>query len=219
MRSKPDHPPSATYANVAAHFDKMAPTYEEGSGKVGWQGPERLFGALQPYLPPSQNLNIIDLGAGTGRIGWLFKILNDKTHVTGVDISKGMLAIGVEKGRIDKTVIGSVTDLQESSDHSYDVVTSAGVLDFIDDTDSFIAEAARVLKPGGLIGITFEPTDIEERFQGHKTIRHDEKILQAQFAAHGLKIEETIRVPGIYTNFKTGQPVENVMIIGTLNTI
>lgn len=203
-----------TYPNVAAHFDRIAPLYEEGSDKVGWKGPEVLFEAIQPLLPINRPLKLVDLGAGTGRIGRLVKGFNPQTHVTGVDVSSGMLAVGVAEKRIDTALTRDVTDLAPIESKSCDAVTSAGVLDFIADTKAFVSEAARILKAGGILAITFERGD--SAFPGHKTLAHDEAVMKALLEANGLRITHHFAVPEIYTNFKTGNAVENMVMVGIL---
>lgn len=205
-----------TYADVARHFDRMAAQYDDGCGKVGWVGPEVLFDELKPLLPQAASLTLIDLGAGTGRVGDLFKQFNALTHVdvTGVDISKEMLAIATSKGRVDHALVGDVTALPDEASRRFDVVTSAGVLDFIPNAEKLVKEAARALKPGGLLGVVFEPSDAAGH--GHKTIAHDAGALRAQFEEAGFSVEKIVRAPGIYTNFKTGAPVENMIMIGCL---
>lgn len=202
-----------TYPNVEAHFDGMAEKYEAGCEKVAWVGPERVFEQVKRFLRPNKPISLVDLGAGTGRIGGLAKSFNEETTVTGVDISGEMLKIGADMKRIDTIIEGDVTALPGVEDASADAVTSAGVLDFIKNPEAFVAEAARILKPGGVIGITFEPTETD--FHGHKTLCHDESSIQTLFARHGLRVVEKLREPSIYKNFakKDKPPVENVILV------
>ncbi|MCD8497534.1 MAG: class I SAM-dependent methyltransferase [Alphaproteobacteria bacterium] len=137
--------------------------------------------------------------------------------MTGVDISENMLEIARQKSRIDISLVGDVTALPPEAARSFDIVTSAGVLDFIGNTDKLLSEAARVLKQGGLCGIIFEPDNAAG--PGHKTISHNEDILKSQFAAHGFSVKKILRAPGIYTNFKTGAAVENVIMIASLDKV
>ena len=207
--------PSGTYRDVKAHFERVAESYEAGCGKVQWIGPEKLFDGLANHIDAQiRALRVLDLGAGTGRLGKLFKDTNPDTYVTAVDLSEKMLEIAQATGRANRTIAGDVTQLPHDLNGQFDVVTSAGVLDFIENTQAFAAQTARALKTGGHWAITFEPQGTS--FPGVKTLRHSQSVLADQFADHGLRIIRAETFRG-YTNFKTGADVENVMLIGTLD--
>lgn len=206
---------SQTYADVGRHFDRMAPKYDAGCEKVGWRGPDLVFHALQDHINAQRLLNeqtLLDLGAGSGRLGHLFKRQNPATHVTAVDLSVEMLKIAKESGNADVTRQGDVTDLSWSKSAQFDFVTCAGVLDFIEDTEKFTAEVARVLKPGGLFGITYEPFGTSR--EGVKSYQHITHDLESQFRAAGAHLIEIQSASHIFTNFKTGLPVRNNVLIG-----
>ena len=206
---------SPTYNDVRAHFDRMAPTYDAGCEKVKWRGPNLVYHALQDHIDSQRLLGgttLLDLGAGSGRLGHLFKRQNPATHVTAVDLSGEMLKIAKESGNADITRQGDATDLSWSESAQFDFVTCVGVLDFIDDTKKFTAEVARVLKPGGLFGITYEPFGTSrEGVKSHQHVTHE---LESQFRAAGANLIEIQSAPHIFTNFKTGAPVRNNVLIG-----
>jgi predicted TPR repeat methyltransferase len=207
--------PSGTYSDVRAHFEKKADGYETGCDKVRWIGPEKLHEALAAHIDAKiRALRVLDLGAGTGRLGKLFKDTNPDTYVTAVDLSEKMLAIAHATGRADRTLAGDVTKLPHDLNGQFDIVTSAGVLDFIENTEAFADQTARALRTGGHWAITFEPEGTN--FPGVKTLRHNSSALIEQFADRGLR---TIHADSFraYTNFKTGADVENIMLIGTLD--
>jgi ubiquinone/menaquinone biosynthesis C-methylase UbiE len=139
--------------------------------------------------------------------------VNPKVHVTGVDISPKMLDVAQCAGRVDRVIVGDVTDLPECPSEHYDVVTSSGVLDFIPDTENFTAEVVRVLKADGVFAVTYEPAGTSN--PGHKTLQHHAGTLRDQFVRYGARVYDFGAVHGIYTNFKTGQPVCNDLMIGT----
>lgn len=207
-----------TFPDVGGHFRRMAPKYDDGCGKVNWQGPVAVFEALKAeitrrhYFLAAENLRALDLGTGTGLLGELFKNAYPGTHVTGVDLAEDMLAQARTKQRIDKGILGSVTDLSWARDHSFDVATCAGVLDFIEDTESFAAEITRALKPGGLFALTFEPNGTEN--PGVKTLRHHPDTLRGQFERRGAHILSVTSLLPAYKNYITHAPVENAVLLG-----
>jgi ubiquinone/menaquinone biosynthesis C-methylase UbiE len=107
---------------------------------------------------------LLDLGTGTGRMLELFA--NDIERGLGLDLSLDMLALA--RARLDRAGLqhcsvrhGDIYDLALPRD-SFDVVIIHQVLHFLDDSSSAIHEAARVLRPGGLLlVIDFAPHDLE----------------------------------------------------------
>ena len=108
--------------------------------------------------------SLLDLGTGTGRILELFAPLY--ARAVGVDASADMLAVA--RANLDRAGIagaqvrlGDIHNLPFPRD-SFDVVTIHQVLHYLDDPERAIAEAARVLRPGGrLLVVDFAPHDLE----------------------------------------------------------
>lgn len=93
---------------------------------------------------------VLDVGCGGGEFLELAALQG--AHVTGVDPSRGMV------GRASRRVPSA--DVREGTaeelpfpDGSFDVVTACNVLQFTGDPEEALAEAARVLVPGGRAGL------------------------------------------------------------------
>jgi len=204
----------STYADPRAHFNGMAARYDAGVAKVHWSGHQQLARRLDILtMAGVKPLKVLDIGTGSGLLGAEFKKISSETHVTGTDIAENMLAVALEHKHIDRAVHGCGTDLSWAQDGEFDVVTSSGVLDFIADTDSFAREVLRVLKPGGVFGVTYEP--IGTSHIGHKSLRHAPGILTNRFTSAGALILYRRQIDDIYTNFKIGNaPVTNNILFG-----
>ncbi|WP_034851247.1 class I SAM-dependent methyltransferase, partial [Sinorhizobium sojae] len=108
--------------------------------------------------------SLLDLGTGTGRILQLFEGIYRRG--IGVDASRDMLAVArsnLDKAGITKASIrhGDIFNLP-LDDQTFDLVTIHQVLHYLAEPEAAIAEAARMLMPGGrLVIIDFAPHGLE----------------------------------------------------------
>ena len=124
---------------------------------------------------------IVDLGTGTGRMLTLLAPLAKEAE--GLDLSHHMLTVAranlnradVRNARVRQ---GDVTDTPFESS-SADLVIVHQVLHYLENPETVLAEAARILRPGGrLLLVDFAPHDLEflRETQGHRRlgIRHED---------------------------------------------
>ena len=108
--------------------------------------------------------SLLDLGTGTGRLLELFAPLY--VRAVGIDASADMLAVA--RANLDRAGVanaqvrlGDIYNLPFGR-NAFDVVTIHQVLHYLDDPERALAEAARVLRPGGrLLIIDFAPHGLE----------------------------------------------------------
>lgn len=141
----------------------------------------------------------LDLGAGPGRILALFAPLVRRAE--GVDASRKMIAVA--RARLDELADARLSvRLADAlalphADHAADLVTLHQVLHYLADPAAAIAEAARVLAPGGRLLIAdFAPHDFEELRSAHQHRRlgfADAEIATACEAA-GLAVDAIRRI-------------------------
>ena len=126
--------------------------------------------ALLDLLGDGEIDELLDIGTGTGR---LLEVLAPRVRRgVGIDMSREMLAIAranLEQAQLRhcQVRLGDMYHLPVSAD-SVDVVTFHQVLHYADDPGTAIAEAARVLKPGGRLAVVdFLPHELEFLRQEH----------------------------------------------------
>jgi len=139
---------------VRRMFDRIAPTYDKLNHMLSlgidrrWR--RKAVDALGKFNPQQ----ILDIATGTGDFALLLAKRIKPQHITGADISEGMMAVGrekVTKEGLQDTISFQWEDCTNLSfpDGSFDAVTSAyGVRNF-HDLDAGLREMQRVLLPGG----------------------------------------------------------------------
>lgn len=109
-------------------------------------------------LKPLQPKKILDVATGTGDVAIMAQQILQPDHITGIDISEGMLALGREKvkklgleNRI--TLLEGDSETISFPDATFDAITVAfGVRNF-EHLEKGLSEMRRVLKPGGALVI------------------------------------------------------------------
>jgi len=155
--------------------------------------------AIRTALADKPIRSLLDLGTGTGRMLELFGA--DIERGLGLDLSLDMLALA--RARLDRAGLkhcsvrhGNIYDLALSRD-SFDVVIIHQVLHFLDDSARAIAEAARVLRPGGrLLVVDFAPHDLEflREEHAHRRLGFATETVTQWLQAAGLNVlrQETL---------------------------
>lgn len=155
-------PAAAKNALVRQIFDSVAPRYDAMNDLMSW-GVHRLWKqAMVDTLAPRAGMRILDLAGGTGDIA--LRILDRVRRgrpgagadIVVCDLTPEMVATGrdraVDRGQIDgvRWVCGDAQALPLPS-RSFDACTVAFGLRNVTDIDIALAEAYRVLRPGGRI--------------------------------------------------------------------
>lgn len=153
---KPYAPTGEKHEQVEEMFDHIAPTYDMLNHTLslgtdrGWR--RKAMDALGKHRPR----HILDVATGTGDFAILAarRLGTEGLHITGADISEGMMQVGREKVRqlgLERVIRFCREDCMQLSfdDASFDAVTVAyGVRNF-QDLDAGLREMCRVLRPGG----------------------------------------------------------------------
>ncbi|KAI9350089.1 UbiE/COQ5 methyltransferase [Obelidium mucronatum] len=147
----------SVFRNVASKYDVMNDFMSAGVHRL-WKD------HLLNVLNPARDTKLLDVAGGTGDIAFRFLDHVRKTHgpnndasVTVVDINPAMLEVGMQRskamGYTDTGKIsfqeGNAENLVNIPDASVDAYTIAFGIRNCTHVDRVVAEAYRVLKPGG----------------------------------------------------------------------
>jgi len=146
--------------------------------------------AVLDLLPPRIGA-FLDIGTGTGRL--LELVAPRAERALGVDASRDMLTLArarlAERGLADRCTVRQADMYRlPLPDGGFDVVALQMVLHYAEDPAAALAEAARVLRPGGLLVIV----DLEAHGRAELLERHahrwpgfDDAALAGWFGAAG----------------------------------
>jgi ArsR family transcriptional regulator len=150
---------------------------------------------------PAHAGDLLDVGTGTGRMLQLLSHRIDRG--TGIDSSREMLAVA--RANLEARALrhchvrhGDMYRL-EMAVASFDAVIIHQVLHYAELPGSVIAEAARVLRPGGtLVVVDFAPHDLEmlRTDHAHRRLGIGDDELSGWFTAAGLVPGDTNQLPG-----------------------
>jgi len=181
---------------AAAYFKSNAAEWERIRAL---HAPERdVENAIARRLTSTPIHNFLDAGTGTGRM--LELIAPHSARAVGIDVSPDMLAIARdrllrENIRNAQVRLGDIYRLPFSSGGAdnnkagFDVVLFHQVLHYLDDPGSAVAEAARVMAPGGRLLIADFAPHKEEFLRdefAHRRLGFSDREVEGWFSAAGL---------------------------------
>jgi ubiquinone/menaquinone biosynthesis C-methylase UbiE len=156
-----------------AYHDWEARTYD---GKFSISYDERCIDyardRFRKVIAPHERFErVLELGAGTGFFSINLALAGclDGAAITVTDISEGMLEVCVENGRQHGVTLQARAGDAEAlpfDDASFDLVIGHAFLHHLPDPQGALAEAFRVLAPGGTLVIAGEPTRLGDRVAG-----------------------------------------------------
>jgi len=180
-------------AYVQTLFDQYAPRFESSLvDELGYRGPKLLFHAVLSVRAaarkPALFKRAIDLGCGTGLAASAFARSVD--HFTGVDLSPRMIERSRATGLYaELDVADMLQGLRARPDASADLILAADAMVYVAELAPVLAEAARVLAPGGLLAFTTETHDGEGVVIGHGLrYAHAATYVRAAVESVGLKL-------------------------------
>ena len=157
--------------------------------------------AIADILPPRIE-KLVDIGTGTGG---LLELLAERTgHALGLDASREMLALA--RARLAERGIAGHCAVRQADmyrlplpDGSQDVATLQMVLHYAEDPASALAEAARVLRPDGmLLVVDLAPHDSDAVMarHAHRWPGFDDASISLWLDGAGCTLRHTRQIPG-----------------------
>ncbi len=142
---------------------------------------------IETYLQHEGPITLADIGSGAGLVAMtIADLLHEEDTFICADLSSGMLEIArtnilaePRRPRFEFRKIEGDTPIRlPFDDASLDAVTMNSVLHHIKDTEGYMREVERVLKPGGLFFVAHEPNRLRSPSPPPLELRHH-KVLSA----------------------------------------
>ncbi|MCP3892130.1 MAG: tetratricopeptide repeat protein [Desulfobulbaceae bacterium] len=152
---KPETPPTDYIRDL---FDHYSDTFDNHLlGQLEYKVP-MLMRTLFDQIPPDENKyqNVIDLGCGTGLCGELFR--DHAAHLTGIDLSSGMVDISHGKNIYDALETVDIISYLADGKKNYDLFLASDVFSYIGDLEPMFKAISDNSCPQALVGFSVEFT-------------------------------------------------------------
>ncbi len=212
-----DAPPArASDQFIEQLYSRFASFYDTNMcDELEYRAPRRLFEVVSPTLAGRDQLDVLDLGCGTGLNGELLRA--HARRLIGIDLSPQMIERAQERAVYDELHQAEITAWLEGCAARYDLIAACDTLIYFGDLRQVVLPAARRLSANGTIAFTVERGD-NAPFQLGDSGRftHHPDHLRAVAAETGLSvvgIEETV------LRSEYGDPVEGLVAVFSTDSV
>ena len=138
-------------------FAPLGPTYDRYARFLSFGQDPRWRSFLVSRIPPDAR-RVLDVATGTAAVAIELARAESARRVVGVDQSPEMLAAG--RARVQRAGLAERIELREAraealpfAEGEFDAVTFTYLLRYVDDVHATLRELARVVRPGGTVGM------------------------------------------------------------------
>lgn len=169
-------------------FDQFSADYDARMiAQLHYAAPQILAGLFSLVMPGREQLDILDLGCGTGLAGAVFKPV--AARLDGVDLSPAMIEKAKARGIYDALIVADLETALAQSGPAYDLILAADTLVYLGDLTAVLAGAYARLKPDGCFLFTVEAAAADAFELGPKRRwRHSEVYLREAALGAGFSI-------------------------------
>lgn len=180
------------FSRNAARWDEIRALYIDDTA---------IDSALRDLLLIDEPSAVLDIGTGTGRVMQL--VGPEVESAVGIDNSRDMLSVA--RNNLDEAGLRHcqvrLADMYQLPFHEarFDAVSFHMVLHYAENPGRAVAEAARVLKPGGrMVIVDFATHDVQSLMDEHehRWLGFDDAAIKEMMTNAGLVSEEPLRLMG-----------------------
>ena len=187
-------PRAAPSQLVTSLFNDYADRFDQHlTGTLKYQTPALLCEQITRFCS-SRNLDILDLGCGTGLLGPLLRPL--ARTLTGVDLSPNMLEKARQREIYDDLSHAELSEFLQTRHKTFDLAVAADVFVYIGDLAGVFAGVRDALKPGGWFAYSVEASEGADFVLGPtRRYAHSAAYLEKLAGDHGFVV--TSIEPGV----------------------
>jgi predicted TPR repeat methyltransferase len=181
-------PVTAPKDYVIGLFDQYADHFDEDLiNKLKYKTPNLLLGAMNGIVP-SGNLDILDLGCGTGLVGSLLRPI--ARTLTGVDMSSNMLRIARQRQIYDNLVCSELIEFLQAHAKTFDLAVASDVFIYIGDLSKVFQGVRGALREGGFFCFSVEAGEGQDFvLRATRRYAHSRPYLRKLAEEHGFVFE------------------------------
>jgi predicted TPR repeat methyltransferase len=204
-------PSRASDACILQLYERFAEFYEHNMCEdLEYNAPALLNEALARHLAGARDLDVLELGCGTGLAAPHLR--RGARHLTGIDLSPDMLERARSTGLYDALEAAEITAwLQRSSTADFDLVAACDTLIYFGDLQQVLKPAATRLRAGGSVAFTVERSE-GPPFQLTDSGRYVHSEAHIREAARDAGLEVVSIAPAIL-RYEYGEPVHGLVTV------
>lgn len=208
-------PSRASDAYVRSMFDDFAESFDRSLQQLQYRAPQLLYeAALAPgVLPRVSDLEVLDLGCGTGQCGPLLR--PTARQLVGVDLSPKMLSQAAARGVYDQLNCAELTGWLAACGRTFDLVVAADVLCYFGALELAFAAVRAVLGPEGRFACSLEGAPEGELsppfvLQPHGRYQHQFAYIESALNQSGLR---AVAVSQGVLRYERREPVMGYLVV------
>lgn len=153
---------------IEKYYNLISSKYDEATSSFGWIVPNTIKNILDQYNLIKKDLNILDIGIGTGQT---VDFLKDKEcKLYGIDISSEMVNLAKKKYLKVKFFEYDINEgiIKLFKKNKFDLIISGGVFEFIKNIEIVFNDTYQLLKKDGHFVFTYEMLISGNKYQKNK---------------------------------------------------
>jgi predicted TPR repeat methyltransferase len=209
LRDEPP-PPRAPDSCIRELYARFAAYYERNMcGDLEYQAPDRLAEALEAELGDAHDLDVLDLGCGTGLASAFLR--PRARRLTGIDLSPEMIEKASSAGAYDALEVAEITEWLERDRTPFDLIVACDTLIYFGDLRQVLVPASRRLRPGATLAFTVERGDDQTfRLTDSGRYVHSESHIRSAAEDAGLTVA---RIAEVQLRYEYGEAVIGLVAV------
>ncbi|MFK7997435.1 MAG: tetratricopeptide repeat protein [Granulosicoccus sp.] len=203
-------------------FDQFADSFDEVLDSLDYQAPALVGDKVEALYSSTvaaadTHLMVLDAGCGTGLCGEHLRPYS--RHLTGVDISPGMLSRARSTQRYDELVESDIVAYLASNPEKFDLMVSADTLNYFGDLQGLFDMASASLTAGAHMIFTLEMHETNSHKDFHLNIHgrysHSKDYIDRVLRQAGLTL---VVIEDVIMRKEHGKPVHGVVVTAQRQT-